>query len=237
MSQIFNLKIVAGALACAVALVTPVVAQDAPPIAEIDRVLTMELSGFEVTLPAPFWTGSDLETPVLEQTRATANELRPGITSIVFNRQDETSVLWTELMGALAVAIPGYTAGLQFQNIAEPLAARCMPGQLELIWIEPLPGTDREALVGMCGRYNLQTQTSQTCVGGIIAAVSVEHPEGVVSAYHEWCTQAFNVKDPANWPIRRQVIDAHARALQVGVDFTAPLAGPLAPAEQTDEQN
>lgn len=205
---------------------------------DVDRVLTTEASGFEVTLPAPYWTRADLETPVLEQTRPTVSEIRPGITSMTFNKRDETSVLWSELMGALVVAIPGYTAGLQFQNIAEPLAARCMPGQLELIWVVPLPGSDREALVGMCGRYNLETQNRQTCVGGIIAAVSVERPEGVVSAYHEWCTEAFDVKDPAKWPVKRQVIEVHARTLQANVDFKPLTVGPQIPAEQNQaEQN
>lgn len=236
--QKHNFPTCAGAIAfAALALVSPVLAQDAAPLNEADRVLTTEMSGFEVTLPAPYWTGADLETPVLEQTRPLVSELRPGITSVVFNKKDENSVLWTELMGVLAVAIPGYTAGLQFRNIAEPLAARCMPGQLELIWVVPLPGTDREALVGMCGRYNLETQTGQSCAAGLIAAVSVEKPAGVVSAYHEWCTDAFDVKDPEKWPVRRQVIDAHARLLQANVDFTPLASGPQIPGEETDEQN
>lgn len=205
-------------IAMAIAFATAY-AQENSAIEVVDRTFKMEMVGFSVTVPMPAWTRHDAEVSALEQSRITANKIRPGLTSLVFHRADENAVLWSELMGVLAIHVPGYTAGQQFKNIAEPLAARCMPGRIDLSWIVPLPGSDREALIGMCGRYNLQTQNAQPCVGGIIASVSVEHEQGVVSAYHEWCTQSFDVHDATKWPVSREEIQEHARQLQALTEF------------------
>jgi len=184
-----------------------------PAIEVKGRVLKTEMSGFAVTFPAPYWTLDD-ETPVLEQSRATVTEPVPGLTSLVFHKKDENTAFWSELMTVLAIRVPGYTAGQQFKRMADPLAAACMPGQLELSWIVPLPGTDHEALVGMCGEYTLQARKAQTCVGGLVVAVSMEAEQGVVTIYNEWCTPSYDVTDPGKWPVSRDEIETRARLMQ-----------------------
>ncbi len=188
-------------------------ATDEPVIEVTGRVLKTEMSGFAVAFPAPGWV-DDENGSVLDQSRSKVTEIRPGLTSLVFHKKDENTAFWSELMAVLAVHVPGYTAGQQFKRMADPLAASCMPGQIDLSWIVPLPGSDREALVGMCGAYNLQARQTQACIGGIVVAVSLEAEEGVVTVYNEWCTPSYDVKNPDKWPVSRAEIENRARMMQ-----------------------
>lgn len=219
------LKIAAAMLAATVLGAGPGLAQGMPAMTSEGPVLKMTLSGFEVQLPMPSWAMSG-ETPALDSLRTQVSTPRPGFTFVTFHRADENAILWTELMGVQAVGQPGYTAGLQFRNMAQSIGARCRSEALELFWIVPLPGSDREALAGLCGEYALDTRRAQSCNGGIFTAVAVERPEGMVSAYHEWCTESFNVREDARWPLTRDEIEAQARRLQVFTDFRPVEAEP-----------
>lgn len=179
-----------------------------------------KITGLDISIPQPFWIDTKADESPLEQVKTDAGDLSPNVASIIFRHPDETAAYWSELMGVIAVHIPGYTAGQHFLTLSKPFSDRCKGGQLELFWIPPLAGTEKEALVGLCGEYNIDVRQAQPCTGGIIAAVAVEKPEGVLSAYHEWCTAAFAQKDDSKWPVSRDEIEAHARQLQQFTDFT-----------------
>ncbi len=189
-----------------------------PPAGDNREVLTTRLSGFAIELPAPPWIEDD-GTPLAEQAAISMRRTQTGVTGMVVNKPGESAVSWTELLGVVAIGDPDVTAGVQFQTTARAFGASCVRSRFTFFWIPPLPGSDREILVGMCGRFSLQNNDPQRCDGGIIAVAAIEKGPGLVSAWSRWCTASFDIDDEASWPVSRETIENRARRLQEHTDF------------------
>lgn len=206
---------VSGAMAQTAESETPPPAQASE---ENREVLRTQLSGFAIELPAPPWIVDD-GTSLSEQAEISMRRTRGGPMGLVVNKPGENAVSWTELLGVVAIDDPGITAGMQFQTTARAFGASCSRTRFNFFWIPPLPDGDREVLVGMCGRFSLQSNDPQRCDGGIIAVVAVEKEPGLVSAWSRWCTPSFDIDDEASWPVSRATIESRARRLQEHTDF------------------
>lgn len=190
------------------------------------QVIVMNMAGHHITIPLPSWTDLSSRTPAVDQSQAISNQPGPNAESVLFFPASETPVLWTHLVGVLAVNQPGYTADMQIASMIDPMRKSCSAGEMQVAKVPPIAKDGHGALLLVCGRYRPTSSSGRDCGGGMILAVVLADPRGAVKIYNEWCTSRFEVADTKTWPVPE--IQMHAIALNLQTRSTFGPLGPVA---------
>lgn len=198
------------ALAASTMLAGVALAQDdgLPNLSASGDHLVLDALGQKLSLPMPDWlaTGS-LDLAALRASPQVVYMAGDNQADLMLYPQGESEAIWSTRIGARIVKVDAARLTAFRQTLLVRYAQLCQPKATSFFQLSPDEGENLAPLGFACASY-IDQLTGYQGKGEVMVMGFTRTDHGVAVVYQEWLGDAFDLGQPATWPVDVKTVEA-----------------------------